>query len=135
LKRHQSGLWPCQSFSPSNKFARTIALYLVLAAIIADPTTCSAQSRSAKTPVTSEIAITPAVDAAQNEITNSTYNNDPINEKTTPSRVNAADPWGPVPTKKLPLLIWHPTSCHTSTTDPCSGCEEPTREISAIALN
>ena len=31
--------------------------------------------------------------------------------------------------KKLLLLIWHPSSCHTSTTDPCLGCQEPKREI------
>jgi hypothetical protein len=126
---------PCQSLSPSSKVVCTIALYLALAGIIADPTTCRAQSRSAKTPVTSEIAITPDVDAAQNEIANPTYDNDPIKEKATHYRANAADSWGPVPTKKLLLLIWHPTSCHTSTTDQCSSCQEPTREISAIALN
>jgi len=36
---------PCQSPSPSSKFACTIALYLALAGIIADPTTYRAQSR------------------------------------------------------------------------------------------
>jgi hypothetical protein len=125
----------CQSPSPSSRFACTIALCLALAGIIADPTTCRAQSRSARTPATSENAMTPDVDAAQNEIANPTHDNDPIKEKTTPSRANATDSWGPVPTKKLPLPILHPTSCHTSTTDQCSGCQEPTREISAIALN
>src|SRR5437763_183498 len=40
------------------------------------------------------------VDAAQNEIANPTYDNDPNKEKTTPSRGNAADSWSPVPTKK-----------------------------------
>jgi porin len=44
--------------------------------------------------------MTPDVHAAQNEIANPTYDNDPIEEKTTPSRANAADSWGPVPTKK-----------------------------------
>jgi hypothetical protein len=113
----------------------TIALCLALAGIIADPTKSHAQSRSARTPATSENAMTPDAHPAQNEVTNPTYDNDPNKEKTTPSRANAADSWGPVPTKKLPVLIWHPTSCHTSTTDPCSGCREPTREIFAIALN
>src|ERR1700752_971279 len=44
--------------------------------------------------------ITPDVDVAQNEVANPTYDNDPAKEKTTPSRANAADSWGPVPTKK-----------------------------------
>jgi porin len=42
--------------------------------------------------------MTPDVDAGQNEIAKPTHDNDPIKEKTTPSRV--ADSWGPVPTKK-----------------------------------
>jgi porin len=37
---------------------------------------------------------------AQNESANPTYDNDPVKEKTTPSPGNAADSWGPVPTKK-----------------------------------
>ena len=37
--------------------------------------------------------------------------------------------------KELPLLIWHSTSCDTSTTDPCLGYQEPTRETSDITLN
>jgi hypothetical protein len=93
-------LSPCQSPFPSSKFACTTALYLSLAGIIADPTTCRAQSRSVKTPVTSESAITPDVDAAQNEIANPIYDNDLIKEKTTPSRAKAADSWGSVPTKR-----------------------------------
>jgi hypothetical protein len=90
----------CQSPSPSSRFACTIALCLALAGIIADPTTCRAQSRLARTPATSENAMTPDVDAAQNEIANPTHDNDPIKERTTPSRANATDSWGPVPTKK-----------------------------------
>jgi porin len=43
------------------------------------------------------------VDAAQNEVANPTYDDDPIKEKNTPSRANAADPWGPVPTRKASL--------------------------------
>ena len=44
--------------------------------------------------------MTPDVEVAQNEIANSTYDNDRIEETTTPSRANIADSWGPVPTKK-----------------------------------
>jgi porin len=44
--------------------------------------------------------MTPDVDAAQDEIANPTYDNDPIKEKTTPSPANAAGSWGPVPAKK-----------------------------------
>ena len=40
------------------------------------------------------------VDTAQNEIANPTHDHGPIEEKTTPSRLNAVDSWGPVPTKK-----------------------------------
>lgn len=39
-------------------------------------------------------------DVAQNEVTNPAYDNDLIKEKTTSSRANAADSWGPVPTRK-----------------------------------
>ncbi len=58
------------------KFACTTALYLALAEIIADPTTCRAQLRLAKTTVTFESAITQDVDSAQNEIANPTYDNE-----------------------------------------------------------
>ena len=58
------------------KFACTTALYLALAEIIADPTTCRAQSRLAKTTVTFESAITQDVDSAQDEIANPTYDNE-----------------------------------------------------------
>jgi hypothetical protein len=47
--------------------------------------------------------MTPDVHAAQNEIANPTYDNDPAEEETTPSRANAADSWGQVPTKKASL--------------------------------
>jgi hypothetical protein len=90
----------CRSLSPSGRFAYTIALCLALAGIIADPTKCHAQSPSARAPATSENAMTPDVHAAQNEIANPTHDNDPIEEKTTPSRANATDSWRPVPTKK-----------------------------------
>ena len=126
----ESGIFDSPSLSI--RFACAITLWLALAGIIADPTSCHAQS---PTSATTENAMKPDVHAAQNEIANPTDDNDPNKEKTTPSRANAAESWGPVPTKKLPVLIWHPTSCHTSTTDPCSGCREPTREIFAIALN
>lgn len=44
--------------------------------------------------------MTPDADVDQNEVTNPTHDNDPIKETTTPSHANAADSWGPVPTKK-----------------------------------
>ena len=87
----------CQSPCPSGRFACMIALCLALAGIIADPATSHAQSPSARTPATSENAMTPDVDAGQNEIGNPTYDNDPIEVKTTPSGADAADSWGPVP--------------------------------------
>jgi len=90
----------CQLPSPSSRFTCTIVLCLALAEIIADPTTCHAQSPSEWSPATSENAMTPDLDAAQNEIANPTHDNDPIEEKTTPSRANATDSWRPVPTKK-----------------------------------
>jgi hypothetical protein len=61
-----------------------IALCLALAGITADPATCHAPS--ARAPATSENAMTPDMDAGQNEIGNPTYGNDPIEVKTTPSR-------------------------------------------------
>jgi len=45
------------------------------------------------------LPMTPEVDA-ENEIASPTIDNDPNEERTTPSRANAADSWGPVPTKK-----------------------------------
>jgi hypothetical protein len=47
--------------------------------------------------------MTPDADAAPNEVADPTHDNDPIEEKTTPSPANAADSWGPVPTKKASL--------------------------------
>ena len=44
--------------------------------------------------------MTPDVDVAQNDIANPTHDNDPIKEKTTPSRANAADSWGLSSNKK-----------------------------------
>lgn len=44
--------------------------------------------------------MTPDVHSAHNEIGDPTYDKDPIEEKTTSSRTNVADSWGPVPTKK-----------------------------------
>src|SRR4051812_24268214 len=43
--------------------------------------------------------MTADVDAAQNEIASPTIDNHPHEERTTPTRANAADSWGPVPTK------------------------------------
>ncbi len=90
----------CQSPSLSSRVACTIALCLALAGIIADPTMCHAQSPSEWTPATSENAMKPDVHAAQDKTANPTHDNDPIEEKTTPSRANADDSWRPVPTKK-----------------------------------
>src|ERR1700749_1242598 len=44
-------------------------------------------------------SITSEVDA-ENEIASPIIDKDPSEERTTPSRANAADSWGPVPTKK-----------------------------------
>jgi hypothetical protein len=51
-------------------------------------------------PNSSGASTTADVSVAQNEIANSTHDNGPIGEKTTPSSSGAADSWGPVPTKK-----------------------------------
>jgi hypothetical protein len=79
--------------------------------------------------------MTPDVHAAQNEIANPTYDNDPIEEKTTPSRANAADSWGPGSNKKASLANLAPYLLPYFNNGPVFGCQEPTREISAIALN
>lgn len=84
----------------SSRVACAIALWLALAGIIADPTSCHAQS---PIPATSENAMKPDVHAAENQIANPTDGNDPIEEKTTSSSATAADSWGPVPTKKASL--------------------------------
>jgi porin len=78
----------------------TIALCLALAGIIADPTTCHAQSPSEWTPATPENAMKPDVHAAQDQIANPTHDNDPIGEKPASSPVTATDSWGPVATNK-----------------------------------
>jgi len=80
--------------------ACTIALCLALAGIIADPTTCHAQSPSEWIPATSANAVKPDVHVAQNQIATLIHGNDPIEEKTVSSRATAADSWGSVPTKK-----------------------------------
>ena len=94
----ESGIF--HSPSLSSRVACAIALCLALAGTIAEPTTCHAQS---PTSATSENAINPDVRAAQNQMANPTDDNDPIEETTTPSRATAADPWGPVPTRKASL--------------------------------
>jgi len=86
--------------SLSSRIACAIALCLALAGIIADPTTCHAQS---PTPAASENAIKPDVHAAENQIANPTHENDPTEETITSPRATAADPWGPVPTKKASI--------------------------------
>jgi porin len=48
-------------------------------------------------------SMTPDAEAAQNEVADPAHDNDPVNEKTTTSSANAADSWGPVPTKKASL--------------------------------
>jgi porin len=94
----ESGIFDSPSLSI--KFACAITLCLALAGIIADPTSCHAQS---PIPATSENAMKPDVHAAENQIANPTDGNDPIEEKTTSSSATAADSWGPVPTKKASL--------------------------------
>jgi porin len=94
----ESGIF--HSPSLSSRVACAIALCLALAGIIAEPTTCHAQS---PTSATSENAINPDVRAAQNQITNPTYDNDSVEEKPTFSPATAGDSWGPVPTKKASL--------------------------------
>lgn len=84
----------------SSRIACAIALCLALAGIITDPTMCHGQS---PTPATSENAMKPDVHAAENQIANPTDENDPIEEKTTSFSATAADPWGPVPIKKVSL--------------------------------
>ena len=94
----ESGIFDSPSLSI--RFACAITLCLALAGIIADPTSCHAQS---PIPATSENAMKPDVHAAENQIANPTDGNDPIEEKTTSSSATAADSWGPVPTKKASL--------------------------------
>jgi porin len=94
----ESGIF--HSPSLSSRVACAIALCLALAGIIAEPTTCHAQS---PTSATSENAINPDVRAAQNQMANPTDDNDPIEETTAPSRATAADAWGPVPTRRASI--------------------------------
>src|SRR6202166_4473213 len=81
----ESGIFDSPSLSI--RFACAITLCLALAGIIADPTSCHAQSRI---PATSENAMKPDVHAAENQIVNPTDGNDPIEEKTTSSSATAA---------------------------------------------
>ena len=94
----ESGIF--HSPSLSSRVACAIALCLALAGIITDPTTCHAQSPK---PATSEAAMKSDVHAAENQIANPADENDPIGETTTSSHATAADPWGPVPTKKASI--------------------------------
>jgi porin len=94
----------CQWSSLSRKVAWTIVLCVALGGIIADPTTCHAQSPSESTPATPERAT--EADVRANQITNPisrTDANDPIEEKSKSSRATPADSWGPVPTEKVSL--------------------------------
>lgn len=86
--------------SRSSGVVCAIALCLALAGIIADPTSCLAQTPN---PSTSENAVTTDVPAAEKQSVNPTDANDPIEEKVTSSNATAADSWGPVPTKKASL--------------------------------
>jgi porin len=90
----------CQSPSLSSRVAYTIAVCLVLAGIIADPTTCHAQSASEWTPATSENAMKPDVHAAQDETAKPTHDADLTKENTRRSCGDAVDSWGPVQTEK-----------------------------------
>ena len=91
----ESGIF--HSPSLSSRVACSIALCLGLAGIIADPTSCHAQS---PTSATSENAMKPDVHADESQIANPTDENDLIEEK---NRSSAGDSWGPVPTKKASL--------------------------------
>jgi porin len=90
------------SHSPScsGRVACAIALCLALAGIITDSTTCHAQS---PTPAMSENGMKTDAHAAENQIANPTDESDPVEEKTASSNATAANPWGPVPTKKASL--------------------------------
>src|SRR5260370_1200280 len=91
----------CESPSQSRKVAWTIVVCVALGGIIADPTTCHAQSPSESTPATSEKAA--EADVRANQITNPSSRpdtNDASEEKSKCYRATAADSWGPVPTKK-----------------------------------
>src|SRR5260370_5379607 len=85
--------------SLSSQVACAIALCLALAGIIAVPTSCHAQS---PTSATSKNALKPDVHAAENQIANSTDENEPIEQKTTSSS-SVDNSWGAVPTKKASL--------------------------------
>ena len=91
----ESGIFDSPSLS--GRVACAIALCLALAGVIANPTTCHAQSPP---PATSENAMKPDVHAGENRIANPTNENELIEQKTAPS---ADDSWGPVPTKKASL--------------------------------
>ena len=94
----------CQWPSLARKVAWTIVLSIALGGIIADPTTCRAQSPSGPTPDTSKKATEDDVQADQiaNPISRSDPN-DPIEEKSKPSPVTPAASWGAVPTEKVSL--------------------------------
>jgi hypothetical protein len=93
----ESGIF--HSPSLSSQVACAIALCLALAGIIAVPTSCHAQS---PTSATSENALKPDVHAAENQIANSTDENEPIEQKPTSSS-SVDNSWGAVPTKKASL--------------------------------
>lgn len=121
-----------------SRVAWTIALYIGLGSIITAPLTCHAQPPSKPTTAMPEKVTKADVRAAQNTSANATSasdRNDPIENKTASSHTTAPDSWGQFEQKRCLLLIRPPSSCLTSTTDPCSGCQEPTWGISVIALN
>lgn len=75
------------------------------------------------------------VSVAQNAIANSTHDNGPIGKNLRlPAQVQLT-PGGRFQQRKHPSPTWSRPSCHSSTTDPCSDCQEPTRKVFAIALN
>ena len=81
--------------------AGRIVLFALLAPCVQNTVFGQALSVDGQSPDNRFVApMTPDEDAAQNQIANPTYDNDPIGNKTTASSATTADPWGPVPTKK-----------------------------------
>src|SRR5882724_4486630 len=81
---------------------------VLLQPLVADPTTCHAQSPSEWTPATSGNEMKPDVHAAQDETANPTCDNDTNEDNDTSSGANASDSWGPVATKKASVASLAP---------------------------
>jgi hypothetical protein len=86
--------------SLSSRVACMIAVCVAWAGIIADPTTCHAQSPSEWTLATSQNAMKSDVHPAQDQIANPTHDNDPTEEKTACSHATEVGARGQVARKK-----------------------------------